>query len=317
MDLKSLTRISTGTHYKYPCKISKPLLIWFFRKSIKKGALKLQFADEIIEVGSGAPICTIAPPSISRFFLMLLKPDYRLPSYYTKGYWCCEQNKLFDFLKLLIDQENSLFIRWFNLFNRNPIRDHVTYKLFPIIVKRSIANHYNTSPEFMKLILGKHLEYTCAFYDKMDVSLNNAQINKINKVIDRLDINRNDRVLDIGCGWGEIAKSISLKTGANVTGVNLTKNQVDYANSEKIGQTSFILSDYELYHPNERFDKVYSIGMLEHIGHGRIAVFLDHISRLLEPGGKALVHSIVRKTKGSTNSWIDREVFPGGGTFQS
>jgi cyclopropane-fatty-acyl-phospholipid synthase len=305
-------RIPTGRNYRYPSKWTEPLIKTLFATSVKEGVLGLQFEDEIVEVGSGKYAATIAPPSFLRLVRLLLRPDYRVPSYFTKGFWCCEHRKLYDVLELLITQKRSPLHSWFRLFDRSPIRDRIVYRLFPLKVKQNIATHYNTSPDFMKLILGQRLEYTCAFFDDDHQSLDAAQENKINTIIHRLGLSREHHVLDMGCGWGQIAEAVAKTVGARVTGINLSENQVEFAkNNRSSDLVDFILTDYERFHAGRKFDRIYSIGMLEHIGRGLLGNYFRKISELLAPNGRALVHCIVRKRQESTNSWIDDEVFPG------
>lgn len=311
MGTNLLRRISTEAPYKAPAKLAKPFITWLFRKSITRGRLALQFGDEIVQVGSGPLVCTVAPPTLTRFLWMLMKPDYRLPTYYTYGYWCCEPERLYDFLDLLTSQPRSPLHWWFRLWNRSPVRDRIVYKLFPLKVKENIAKHYNTDPDFMRLILGKHLEYTCAFFSHSADDLDDAQTRKIQTIVERLRIVSNDNVLDMGCGWGQIAETVSKSTNASVTGLNITPNQIAYAQSHETTKTNFVLSDYENFEPARGFEKIYSIGMLEHIGRGKLDNYFGKISDLLASEGLALVHCIVRAKEGSTNSWIDREVFPG------
>jgi cyclopropane-fatty-acyl-phospholipid synthase len=305
-------RIPTGPEYVYPSKWTERLITGIFATSVEEGTLGLQFKDKIVEVGSGKYVCTIAPPSLLRLIRLLLRPDYRLPSYFTKGFWCCEKGKLHDFLKLLVTQRHSPLQRWFHFFNRSPIRDRVVYRLFPLKVKENIALHYNTSPEFMKLILGRRLVYTCAFFDENHTSLEAAQENKITKIVERLNLSSEHRVLDMGCGWGQIAEAIAEKVGARVTGINLAENQIKFAKRNQSSDLlDFILTDYQNFTANSKFDRIYSIGMLEHIGRGLLGDYFKKISELIAPGGRALIHCIVRRRQGSTNSWIDNEVFPG------
>lgn len=311
MDSCAPARIATPAPYKPPAKFAEPIIAWLFGKSIKRGRVALQFATGTVEVGSGDRICTIAPPSFRRFLWMMLRPDYRLPSHYTYGYWCCEEGKLYDFLELLTAQNGSPLHWWFRLWNRSPVRDQLIYRLFPIKVKERIAQHYNTNPEFMRLILGKHLEYTCAFFEGPEDSLNDAQSRKINAIIERLSVNDGDTVMDLGCGWGQIAEAVFSKTGARVAGVNITPSQIYHARRHASDGTTFVLNDYEAFRPTERFSKLYSIGMVEHIGWGKLDAYFTKISEFLKDDGAALVHCIVRTQEGSTNSWIDREVFPG------
>lgn len=304
-------RIPTPARYRYPSKWSKSFIAWLFRTSITDGVLGLQFADEIVEVGSGPFVCTIAPPSFIRMIWLLFRPDFLMPSHYTKGYWCCENEKLYDFLELLTAQNGSPLHWWFRLFNRSPVRDRLVYWLFPLKVKENIAIHYNTSPKFMKLILGERLEYTCAFFDDEHADLSAAQDQKIGTVIERLGIERHHRVLDLGCGWGQIAEAVSGQTGAHVTGVNLTKNQIAFALHNHSKDVDFVQTEYQAFLPKDSYDRIYSIGMLEHIGRGKLDQYFGKISEMLSVDGKALVHCIVRDQEGSTNSWIDQEVFPG------
>lgn len=311
MGTHSRSRIELHSKHRYPAKWFKWIYARLFKSSLVDGALGLQFADEIVEVESGPYVATIAPPSMWRMIWMLLKPDFRVPRYYTKGYWSCEQEKLYDVLELFTRSRQTPLHSWFRFFNKNPVRDRLTYRLFPMKVSQNIAMHYNTSPAFMRLILGETLEYTCAFFEAPDDTLKSAQERKINRVIDRLGIKKRHRVLDLGCGWGQIAERVSKETGAHVTGVNLTPNQIEYAKQNRSSNTQFELTDYRAFHSPVPFNRIYSIGMLEHIGRGLIPEYLGKIEELLDDGGVALIHSIVRSEAGSTNSWIDQEVFPG------
>ena len=308
----ALCKILVARNYQYPSKWTKGLITKLFATSIHEGALGLQFADDTVVVGSGRYAGTIAPPSLPRLIFLLLRPDYRIPSYYTEGFWCCEKGKLYEVLELLTTQKRSPLHLWFRFFARSPIRDKIVYRLFPMKVKESIARHYNTSPDFMKLILGERLEYTCAFFDSDHVTLEEAQDNKVDTIIRRLAPSNGQRVLDMGCGWGQIAEAVSRKTGAKVTEINLSKNQIKFAQDKRSSaRLEFIVTDYETFHPDEKFDLIYSIGMLEHVGRGLLDNYFSKIYELLAPRGRALVHCIVRRRPGSTNSWIDDQVFPG------
>ena len=164
----------------------------------------MKFRDEIVNVGSGHYVATVAPPPLFYFLLMMMKPDFRTPYYYTLGHWSCEDGKLYDFLRVLVSQKKSFLFRIFNLFKKKIIRDHISYRLFPWKIKKDIALHYNTSPDFMKYILGQKLVYTCAFFPESEMDLKLAQDTKIRTVASRLGINKTDEVLDLGCGYGVI-----------------------------------------------------------------------------------------------------------------
>ena len=302
-------RITVSDNHKYPSPLSEAILLRIFKASIFKGRIGLQFKGDIKFVGTGEFVCTIAPPSLRRFVLMSFKPDYYMPKFYALGYWSCEEGKLFEFLTVLFDQKGSLLVRLFRSLNKHFFRDNIIYRFLPYKVRENIAVHYNTSTEFMKLILGEKLIYTCAFFEG-EGSLEGAQLNKIQTIAKRLDLSSKDNVLDLGCGWGQIAEEISLGTDCNVTGVNISDQQIDYANSIKSEKTNFIHSDFMEFE-SEPFSKIYSIGMVEHVGKGHLKHYFDKISYLLDGNGTALIHFISRKEEGSTNQWIDEAVFPG------
>ncbi len=278
-----------------PSDRAKRLITRLFASSITRGRIGLQFADEIVEVGSGDYVCTIA----RRLFHDLSRcsssqtTGFRHTSRKASG--AASQGRLYALLELLTTQPRSPLNGWFQLFNANPIRDGIVYKLFPLKVKRNIAEHYNTSPDFMKLILGDKLEYTCAFFDAQHQSLSDAQEHKIDLVIERLGILSEHSVLDLGCGWGQLAESVAAKSDARVTGINLSPRQVAYAREHSSSsRVQFVLTDYEGYQPSHPFDRVYSIGMLEHVGRGLLDSYFKKITDVMTADGLALVHCIVR-----------------------
>src|SRR5258708_5089485 len=120
-------RIPVARNYRYPSSWTKGLITKLFAGSIQEGALGLQFKTEIVEVGSGDYVATIAPPSLLRMVALLVRPDYRIPSYYTRGFWCCEKGRLYEILELLATQKRSPLHAWFRLVAINPIRDKIIY----------------------------------------------------------------------------------------------------------------------------------------------------------------------------------------------
>ena len=297
--------------YRYPSTSTEKLITWIMSKLVGKGIVGLKFRDKTVYVGNGDYICTITPPNLSDLISIIFNAEYRVPFYYTKGRWNCESGKLYELLKVLLSQEPSILNFIHRKFSNNIFRDKIVYRLFPMKVKENIADHYNTHPDFMKLILGDSLAYTCAFFDENHKTLYEAQNNKINKVIERISLSSSNNVLDLGCGWGQIAEIIANNVGCSITGINITPGQIQFADSVKSNLTRFINTDYLLFEPEITFDKAYSIGMLEHIGKNKHNEYFKKLKSLVKIGGKALVHCIVRKEDGSTNSWIDDVVFPG------
>ncbi len=254
----------------------------------------------------------IATPNLFRFFLMALKPDFKIPHYYVKGYWGCSSKQLYPLLRAYYSKQDSRIMKIYKFIgNKKLYRDGYLYNFFPHKVKENIALHYNTDPEFMRYILDEKLIYTCAFFDHTNQTLSKAQENKINIVSDRLNISSSDYVLDLGCGWGQAAEMIATNKQCHVMGLSIAEKQIKYARDNCKTKNEYICSDYALLNENKKFDKIYSIGMLEHIGKNKHLGYFTKIANLLENNGQALVHCIVTSDLRATNEWIDKEIFPG------
>ena len=259
--------LSRTSRYVPPGFAAQQIIRSIFEQNIDKGCLTLRFKDGDISIGEGDPTCTIEPPSLPRFIRLLVRPDLNVADHYVRGFWNCERAHLYDLLELLFENHDSLLWRYFNYLNdRNSLRDSLIYRLFPNLINRKTAIHYSSNIDFMKVVLGETLLYTCAFFEDEADSLECAQLNKVLKVAQRLELDTSDNVLELGCGWGNAAQIISKKYLCRVTGVNLTKHQIDYAREYASDLTKFIHSSVSSYTPEKLFSKIYSIGMLEHIG---------------------------------------------------
>jgi cyclopropane-fatty-acyl-phospholipid synthase len=180
-----------------------------------------------------------------------------------------------------------------------------------------VVEHYNTDPLFMSFILGKSLSYTCAFFDQSHSRLDDAQQNKLDFIATRIGLSKDHRVLDLGTGWGYAPFPLAEEIGCHVTGITISEVQVDFC--EKRRQESpardrltFVCSDYADFSPPGPFDRVISMGMLEHVGKYQYRNFFDRVAEFLDGDGVGLIHSIVERREISPDAWIDRNVFPGG-----
>ena len=304
---------SRTTRYRPPGSISKHIMRLIFERSIKNGCFTVRFQDEDIKVGIGRHVCAIEPPSLFRFLRLIIRPDLNVAGHYVYGFWNCEQAHLYDFLELLFQNQDSFLWKYFKYLNdRSPVRDSFIYKMFPTLINRKTAIHYSSNIEFMKTVLGDTLLYTCAFFERDTDTLENAQMNKISKIAERLKLESTDNVLELGCGWGNAAEIISKRFSCRVTGINITKPQVEYAREHASKLTEFVHTSMSDFNPERKYSKIYSIGMLEHIGVQQFDSFFSKVGSLLEDNGSALIHCIVREKPGTTNAWIDKVVFPGG-----
>ena len=182
--------------------------------------------------------------------------------------------------------------------------------------KKNVAHHYDLNENMYRLFLDEDMQYSCAYFQNKNISLEQAQIDKKKHIIEKLQIKENMTVLDIGCGWGGMALQIAKDTGARVKGITLSKNQLATAQlrakeeglNEKV---TFALQDYR--HESNKYDRILSVGMFEHVGVNYFPVFFSKTYNLLKDTGVFLLHTIGQSGKPSaTSPWIRKYIFPGG-----
>jgi len=181
--------------------------------------------------------------------------------------------------------------------------------------KENIHHHYDIGNEFYKLWLDREeMQYTCAYFPREDMSLEQAQIAKLHHVCRKLDLKPGDSVVEAGCGWGGLARFMARHYGVKVTAYNISKEQVKYARqrAEDEGlsdQIEYVLDDYR--NIKGRFDVFVSVGMLEHVAIDDYRELGEIIKRCLKADGRGLIHTIGRTVQGPMNAWIERRIFPG------
>lgn len=181
---------------------------------------------------------------------------------------------------------------------------------------RNVQHHYDLSGKLYDLFLDPDRQYSCAYFQSPDTDLNEAQLAKKRHLAAKLQVNKGEKLLDIGCGWGGLGLYFARVLGADVTGVTLSHEQFGIANqrAKTLGlenRAKFLLEDYR--NLNAQFDKIVSVGMFEHVGIGHFKEYFDHVKRLLKPDGRFVLHSIGRSGEpGATNPWIAKYIFPGG-----
>ena len=182
---------------------------------------------------------------------------------------------------------------------------------------RNVAHHYDLSHELYSRFLDADMQYSCAYYDRPDLSLEEAQVAKKAHLTAKLRLAPGARVLDIGCGWGGLGLTLAqAQPDARVLGVTLSQEQLTVARRRAqlqglADRTRFELCDYrDVTGP---FDRIVSVGMFEHVGRPGYQTFFDAIARLLDDDGIALIHSIGRKDEpGVTQPFVAKYIFPGG-----
>ncbi|GGB39520.1 cyclopropane-fatty-acyl-phospholipid synthase [Roseibium aquae] len=181
--------------------------------------------------------------------------------------------------------------------------------------KRQARHHYDLSTDLYRLFLDEGLNYSCAYYRTPDDSLEDAQNAKLTHLVAKLDLEPDMEVLEIGGGWGSLAIRMA-EAGARVTSLNVSPEQMKIAEKrvKDAGvedRVTFVLKDYREF--QGRFDRVVSVGMMEHVGIGNLGTYFGKVRACLKDRGFALVHSIGRMTPpGTTGPFIQKYIFPGG-----
>ena len=185
-----------------------------------------------------------------------------------------------------------------------------------IASRRNVAHHYDISNDLYRRFLDADMQYSCAYFARPDMTLEEAQAAKKAHIAAKLSLAPGTTVLDIGCGWGGMAMTLAKDYGADVTGVTLSTEQLELARQRAeaaglSGKVRFELTDYR--DVTRQFDRIVSVGMLEHVGAPNFRGYFETVKRLLADDGSALIHAIGRMSgPGLTNAFTHKYIFPGG-----
>jgi len=250
---------------------------------------------------------------------LLINPDLSFPEAYMKGEIKISNGSLLDFLNLTFENLGRSEINKSGYFIKKVLhlwRFLTNYNL-PIKSKKNVEHHYDRGEDLYNLFLDKkHRQYSCAYWKSSSETLEDAQQNKINHIIKKLNLRPGQKVLDIGCGWGSMCFEIAKQSECEVTGITLSKNQYEYCKKKakelKLdNQCHFELVDYR--HLDGKFHRIVSVGMLEHVGRKFYKTFFKRINDLMTDDGVSLIHTIGSTTpKGPPAPFIQKYIFPGG-----
>ncbi len=292
----------------------------FLSQVISRGPLRVTFPDGTIrsygsESGGGCAV-VLHDPTLPR--RIVLSPDMGVGEGYMDGTLTIEGDDVYGFLSLAIQNIATQAQPWF----RRPLEGlRVLKRRFdqfnPVSRARAnVAHHYDLSGELYDLFLDEDRNYSCAYFARPDMTLEEAQAAKKHHIARKLLIEPGMHVLDIGSGWGGMGLTLARDFGARVTGVTLSREQHAVANerAERAGladRVRFELRDYR--EVQGRFDRIVSVGMFEHVGVPHYNEYFATVRRLLTDEGIALIHTIGRAgPPGATSPWILKYIFPGG-----
>jgi cyclopropane-fatty-acyl-phospholipid synthase len=291
----------------------------FLRRLVRRGSFTITTAGGKTYTfgdGSGPPVA-VRFTSAKAQHAALLDPELKLGEAYMNGTFVVERGSIADVLAVLFGQERYVSPIWALL----PRLMRYLFRRLQHFNPRSrarhnVAHHYDLDGRLYRLFLDGDEQYSCAYFESRDQSLDDAQLAKKRHLAAKLCIEPGAKVLDIGCGWGGLALYLAEIAGANVTGITLSQEQYKRAQNRALergvtANTTFRLVDYR--DVDGRFDRIVSVGMFEHVGVGFYDVFFRRCAQLLADDGIALLHTIGRSgPPGITNPWIAKYIFPGG-----
>lgn len=292
----------------------------FLRKMIKVGDLTVRLpGGRTLKAGDGGGAPVVLRVSAKALQRIALQPGLAFGEAYMNGELVIEQGGLWDLLEMVgrsggrapVQGRGSLLKRL-----KRTLKRRLQQANGRLASRRNAAHHYDLSNDLYRRFLDADMQYSCAYFSRPDMTLEEAQAAKKAHIADKLRIEPGQSVLDIGSGWGGMSMTLARDYGAKVTGVTLSTEQLSLARervaaaglSERI---TFELRDYrDLAGP---FDRIVSVGMLEHVGAPNLRVYFETVRRLLDTDGVALIHSIGRmEGPRVTNAFTQKYIFPGG-----
>lgn len=271
----------------------------------------INMEEEHLKVGEGEPAFTVTiKEGISKKEL-LTSTSLALGEAYMKGIIEVDRD-LYEVLNLFLGNMES-----FNrdkselkkLFHPNMSKKHQ---------KEEVSSHYDIGNDFYSLWLDETLSYSCAYFKKDTDTLYEAQCNKVHHILEKLHLEKGMTLLDIGCGWGFLLKTAAKEYGVKGYGITLSTEQYEKckADIKKEGLEDLVtveLMDYrDLKKSGLQFDRVVSVGMIEHVGRGQYEEYLECANAVMKPGALFLLHYISGHKEHGGDPFIKKYIFPGG-----
>ena len=294
------------------------LLQFLLKTFIRRGEFRVTTSRGTVFTcgdGTGRPVSVRFATRAAEWGIVL-NPELKFGESYMDGTFVVEQGSIADVLAITLGQgsDSPPWARPLGLL-RFLRRRLIQFNPRPR-ARRNVAHHYDLDGRLYSLFLDADRQYSCAYFQSADQSLDDAQLAKKRHLAAKLAIEPDKRVLDIGCGWGGLGLYLAEIGGVDVTGVTLSQEQHAVANeraAEKglTERARFRLQDYRDL--SEPFDRIVSVGMFEHVGVNHYDTFFRKNAQLLSPDGVMVLHSIGRSEGPSvTSPWISKYIFPGG-----
>lgn len=290
---------------------------WLVRKLLELAGhppvrVRLWNGEEIAAAETGrAPVARVVLRDRAALWQLLVHPDLHFGDLYSTGRIEVEGD-LTRFLEVAYTGAAAHTPRWLQR-----LRDYWSRPRANTLAsaRDHIHHHYDLGNDFYQLWLDREaMQYTCAYFPDPAMTLEQAQIAKMEHVCRKLQLKPGDRVVEAGCGWGGLARYMAQRYGVRVRAYNISHEQIAYARAEAERQgladrVQYIEDDYR--NITGTYDVFVSVGMLEHVGRENYSVLGAVIDRVLTEDGRGLIHSIGRNRPAPMNAWIERRIFPG------
>ena len=251
---------------------------------------------------------------------IVFRPRLAVGEAFMDGKLTVEGGDVYDLLDLLGRNMRAIekmpFVKWSYILQRIL---RVVEQYNPIgKAQRNVAHHYDLNDQLYDFFLDRDRQYSCAYFKTGNEPLEQAQADKKRHIAAKLLLEQGQKVLDIGSGWGGMGLFLSQQFGVDVTGVTLSKEQLAVSSHRALegglaDRVRFKLLDYR--QETERYDRIVSVGMFEHVGAAHYVEFFTKVKELLKDDGVMLLHAIGRmEPPGGTNTWLRKYIFPGGYT---
>jgi cyclopropane-fatty-acyl-phospholipid synthase len=296
------------------------LLEFLLRRFVRRGSLRLTTArGSVFTVGDGTGHrVAVRFMNSAAERGVLLDPELRLGEAYMDGTLRVEEGSIADLLAIVLGQTtdglppNWAMPQWTLRYLHRRLQQFNP----PKRARRNVAHHYDLDGRLYSLFLDADRQYSCGYFETPDQSLDDAQLAKKRHLAAKLVLKDGQRVLDIGCGWGGLALYLGEFCRAQVTGITLSREQWQRAAERAVEKNlasaiEFRMQDYR--DVSEKFDRIVSVGMFEHVGVSYYDAFFRRCAELMSDDGAMLLHSIGRSEGPNvTNPWIAKYIFPGG-----
>ena len=272
---------------------------------------EIETSEGISRLGEGVPRFTVTIKKMPSKKELMTSTSLTLGEAYMRGDLEVDRD-LYEVLDLFMGKMDKFTT------DKNALKSIIKTSMSKKNQRREVRSHYDIGNDFYELWLDETLSYSCGYFKTEEDTLYQAQINKVDHILEKLHLEKGMRLLDIGCGWGFLLKRAAKKYGVHGVGITLSEEQKKKFQEDIVreGMTDLLevrLLDYrELEKSGMEFDRVVSVGMIEHVERGNYERFMRNVDAVLTPGGLFLLHYISALRENPGDAWIRKYIFPGG-----